>query len=114
MNLAVRWSDAEKRSFMRAVVCFVSRYPVDIGQLPMDLRMKVGECFTNVTVELSHAGFVGRHVWLRCVVDKVVREEFLEDFKVPTALHFFGIPSDNSFRCVGPFHDAHTSTLFLE
>ena len=43
MNFAMSWRNAEKRSFMRAVIRFVCRHPVAIGQLPMDLRMKVGK-----------------------------------------------------------------------
>ena len=32
--------------------------------------MKVRECVANIAVEFTHTGFVGRHVWLRCVVDE--------------------------------------------
>jgi hypothetical protein len=43
VDLAVSWSDPKKRTFMRAVVRFVPCHPVAIGQLPVDLRMKVRE-----------------------------------------------------------------------
>jgi hypothetical protein len=32
------------------------------------------------------------------VIQKIVREDFLENVKVPIALDFFGISADNSFR----------------
>jgi len=83
MNFVVSWSDAKKRSFMRAVICLVCCHPVAIGQLPMDLRVNVGKCVANIAVELSHAHFLGRHVWLRCVIDKVVGEKFVETSKFP-------------------------------
>jgi hypothetical protein len=35
------------------------------------------------------------------MVDEVVGKELLEYRKVPTALHFFGIAADDSFRGVG-------------
>jgi hypothetical protein len=35
------------------------------------------------------------------MVDEVDGEELLEDVEVPTALHFFGIPADDSFRRIG-------------
>jgi len=43
VNFAVSWSDAEEISFMCSVVCLVSDHAVAIGELPMDLWMKVGE-----------------------------------------------------------------------
>jgi len=35
------------------------------------------------------------------VVDEVVGEELLEHVEVPKALHFFGVPTDNSFCGIG-------------
>src|SRR6185436_8038069 len=59
MNLAVSWGDAKKWPFMRAVVRLVCRHPVTIGELLVNLRMKVGECGTNIAIELTHSRFVG-------------------------------------------------------
>jgi hypothetical protein len=63
--------------------------------------MKVRECVTNIAVELSHTGFVGRHVWLGCVVDEVVGEKFFEHVEISLSLDFFGISPDNGFCRVG-------------
>src|SRR6476620_9606907 len=65
VNFAVSWSDAEEISFMCSVVCLVSDHVVAIGELPMDLWVKVGECVAHIAVEFTHTCFVGRHVWLR-------------------------------------------------
>jgi hypothetical protein len=35
------------------------------------------------------------------MVNEVDGEELLEDIEVPTALHFFGIPADDSFGGIG-------------
>src|SRR5262245_65722346 len=83
MDLAVSWGDAKKRPFVCAVVRLVCRHPVAVGDLPMDMCMKVGERFTNIAVELAHTGFVGSHVWLGSVIDEVVSEEFLNKSKFP-------------------------------
>ena len=64
----------------------------------MDLWMKVGESVANIAVEFTHTGFVGRHVWLRRVVDEVVREELFEDVNSSFALDLFGISADDGFR----------------
>jgi len=76
-------------------------HPIAVSQLPVDLRVKVGECVTNVAVEFTYARFVGRHVLLRCVVNKVVREQFFEHVEVPLSLDFFGISTDNSLCGIG-------------
>ena len=67
---------------MRPVIGLVGRHAISIGKLPVDHRVKVGECITHIAVELAHAGFVGRHVWLRCVINKIVREQFFEHLAV--------------------------------
>src|SRR6266403_5610889 len=64
VNSAMGWSDAEERSFMRPGVGLVGNHTISIGQLPVDLRVKVGKCVTHIAVEFARAGFVGRHVWL--------------------------------------------------
>jgi hypothetical protein len=46
---------------------------------------------------LSHTRFVGRHVWLRCVVDKVVVEKFFENVESSFSLNLFGIPPHDRF-----------------
>ena len=96
---------------MRSVVSLVCYDAIAIGELPMDLRMKIGECLTKVTVKLAHAGFVGRHVWLRCVIDEIVGEEFLEQLEVPIALDLFGIPTHHRFCRVGRSYAINASTL---
>jgi hypothetical protein len=98
VNFAVGWGHAQKRPFVGPVVRFVSRYAVAIGELPMNLRVKVGECITNATVECTHPGFVGRHAWLRRVVDEVVSEKFFENVESSISLNLFDIPSHHSFR----------------
>src|SRR6476620_9854867 len=98
VNFAVSWSDAEEISFVCSVVCLVRDHPVAIGKLPMDLWVKVGKRVANIAVELTHTGFVRSHVWLRCVVDEIVREELFEDVKSSFALDFFGISAYDGFR----------------
>src|SRR5215470_7940710 len=101
VNFAMGWSDAEERSFMRPVVGLVGNHTISIGNLPVDLRMKVGKRHAKVGIELPDAGLVGSCARLRCVVNKILREEFLEEVEVPTALHFFGIAADDSFCVLG-------------
>ena len=74
VNFAVSWSDAEEISFMCSIIRLVRDHPIAIGELPMDLWMKVGESVANIAIELTHTGFVGRHVRLRCVIDEILRE----------------------------------------
>ena len=94
-------------SFMCSVVCLVSDHAVAIGELPMDLWVKVGECVANIAVELTHAGFVGRHVWLRCVVDEVVREQLFKNVEPSFALDLFGIAAHHGLSCVRRCHGSH-------
>ena len=44
LNLAASWRHAQEFSPVRAVISLVRRHAVAIGELPMDLGMKVGEC----------------------------------------------------------------------
>jgi hypothetical protein len=90
VNFAVSWSDAKKVPFMCTEVCLVSDHAIAIGELPMDLWVKIGGCVANISVEFTHAGFVGRHVWLRCVVDEVVREQLFKNVEPSFALDLFG------------------------
>ena len=96
---SVSRSDSKKRSLMRAVVGFVRRYPIAIGKLPVDLRMKVRECGTKIGVEFPHARLVWSRARLRCVIDDIVGEEFFENLEVTLALDLFGISAHNRFRC---------------
>jgi hypothetical protein len=95
----VSWSDAKEMTFMRAVVRLVGCHPIAIRKLPVDLRMKVGECGTNIPVEFSHTSFVRSHARLRGVISETVREEFVEDIKSSLSLNFFGISADHGLCC---------------
>ena len=99
MDFTVSWSDAKKGPFVSAVVGFVRRYPIAIGKLPVDLRMKVRECGTKIGVEFPHARLVWSRARLRCVIDEIVGEEFFENLEVTLALDLFGISAHNRFRC---------------
>src|SRR5262245_14458705 len=109
MNLAMGRSDAEERSIMRPMVGLVGCHTISIGKLPVNLCMKVGECRTHVGVELSDTGLVGSRPRLRCVVNKVVGEQFFEHLEVPLALDFLGIAADDSLRGIAYCGIAHSS-----
>src|SRR5215475_13134392 len=96
-DFSVSRSDAKKRPFVSAVVRLVRRHSVPVGKLPVDLRMKVGECGTNIRVEFSRACLVWSSVRLRRVIDEIVREKFVEDVKSSLSLDLFGIPAYNGF-----------------
>src|SRR5262249_31227418 len=100
LNFAVCCGDTKKQPFMCAVVGLVRRHAIAISELPMDFCMKVRERLTNIAVELAHTGFVGRHVWLGCVVDEVVVEKFFKNVESSFSLNLFGIPPQHSFRGV--------------
>src|SRR5215467_15994623 len=97
MDFSVSWSDAKKVPFVRAVVRLVRCHSVTVGKLPVDLRMKVGECGTNIRVEFSNACFVWSSVRLRRVIGEIIGEEFVEDVKSSLSLDLFGIPADDGF-----------------
>src|SRR5215472_13932728 len=97
MDLTVSWSDTKKAPFVSAVIRLVRCHSVTVGKLPVDLRMKVGECGTNVRVEFLYACLVRSRVRLRRVIDEIVSEEFVEDVKSSISLDLFGIPSYNGF-----------------
>src|SRR5215469_5531512 len=97
-DFTVSWSDAKKGPFVSAVVRFVCCHSVTVGKLPMDLRMKVGECRTNIRVEFSYACLVWSRVRLRRVIGEIVVEEFVEDVKSSFALNFLGVASGNRLR----------------
>jgi len=97
MDFTVSWSDAKKGPFVSAVVRLVRCHSVTIGKLPVDVRMKVGECGTNIRVEFSYACLVWSSVRLRRVIDEIVGEEFVEHVKSSLSLDLFGIPAHNGF-----------------
>src|SRR5262245_37083411 len=99
MNRAVRWSDAEKRPLMCAVVGLVGRDPVAIRELPMDLGVKVSECFAHVAIKLPYPRLIRRRPWLRCVVDEVIGKQLIEQLEVSFPLHLVGISPDDGFGC---------------
>ena len=100
MDFTVSWSDAKKGPFVSAVVRLVRCHSVTVGKLPVDLRMKVGECGTNIRVEFSYACLVWSSVRLRRVIGEIVGEEFVEDVKSSLSLDLFGIPADHGFCCI--------------
>jgi len=63
----------------------------------VDLCTKVGECGTNIAIELTHPRFVGSHVRLRRMVDEIVGEQLLENIEVSPPLDLFGISAHNGF-----------------
>src|SRR5215831_9752438 len=97
MDFSVSWSDAKKVPFMSAVIRLVRCHSVPIGELPVDLRMKVGECGTNIHVELSYACLIWSSVRLRRVIGEIVSEEFVEDVKSSLSLDLFGVPAYSGF-----------------
>jgi len=82
---------------MRPMVGPIGRHAIPIGKLPVDLRVKVRECDTEIGVELPYTRLVRRGAWLLCVVNEIVGEKFFEDIEVSPALDFFGISTNNSF-----------------
>src|SRR5258708_6941717 len=70
LNLAASRRHAQEFSQVRAVIGFIGRYPVAIGELPMDLGAKVGEGAPQGFVELSHPVLIRRATRLRRVVEK--------------------------------------------
>src|SRR5262245_32269610 len=95
MDPAMSWSDAKTGPFVSAVIRLVCCHSVTVGKLPVDLRVKVGECSTNIPVEFSYACLVWSSVRLRRVIDEIVREQFVEDIKSSLSLNLFGIPAYN-------------------
>ncbi len=86
LDLAASWRDAQKFSSVSAVISFVGRHAITIGGLPMDLGMKVGKRVPQHFVEVPRAVLVGRAARLRRVVEKIIGEQFLEQFEVSRRL----------------------------
>jgi hypothetical protein len=74
VDLAVGWSDAKERPFMRPVIRLISRHLFPIGQLPVDLRMEVRERGTNIAVQFPYTLLVRSRVRLRCMVNEIIGE----------------------------------------
>lgn len=100
VDLAMGWSDAQERPFMRSVISLVSRHAIAIRELPVNFRMEVRERGTKIAVELPYTFLVTSRVRLWCMVNEIIGEEFFKHIEVPSALHFLGISADNSFRRV--------------
>src|SRR5215468_1730137 len=98
MDFSVSWSEPKKGPFVRAVVRLVRCHSVTVGKLPVDLRMEVGECGTNIRVEFSYACLVWSSVRLWRVIGEIVGEEFIEDVKSSLPLVLFCIPAYYGFR----------------
>jgi len=80
------------------MVSFVRRHAISIGKLPVDLRVEVGECQTKIGVEPSNTRLVGSGSRLRCVVHKVIGEQFFEHLEATISLDLFGIAADDRLR----------------
>src|SRR5882762_8071777 len=98
LDFATSWREAEEFALVRAMVGFVRRHPVPIGELPVDVRVEVRKGSAQNLVEFARAGFVGRASRLRGMVEKIVGEQFIEHFEIPAALHFLGVASNDCFR----------------
>ena len=98
LNFAAGRRHAKEFSSVRPVIGLVRRHAVAIGNLPMDVGVKVGKRRPENLVELPRTVFIGRASRLRRVVEKIVGEEFLEHFKIPTALHLLGVAANDSLR----------------
>src|SRR6266436_2263146 len=106
-DLAVSGSDPKKWPCMRAPVGFIRRHSIAVGKLPVDLGMKVRERGANASVEFSYTRLVCRGARLRCVIDEIVREEFVKNIEVSRVLDLFDIPADNVFGRLGRSDAAH-------
>jgi hypothetical protein len=96
-DFTVSWGDAKKGPFVSAVVGLEGCHSVTIGKLPVDLRMKVGECVTHIRVEFSYACLVWSGVRLWRMIGEIVVEDLVEDVKSSLSLDLFGIPAYNGF-----------------
>ena len=100
VNLAMRWGNSKKRTFMCAVVRFIRRDSIAIGELPVDFGTKVRECGTKIGLKFPHPRLVRSRARLWCMVDEIIREKFLKNLEVALALDLFGISADNRFCSV--------------
>jgi hypothetical protein len=96
MNLAMRRSNSKERALIRFVGCRA----IAINKLPVDFGAKVRKRLPHVCVKLAHAGLVWSCSRLRRVVDKIIREQFFEDFEFPLALNFLCVSAHNGLRFI--------------
>lgn len=102
LNLAARRRHAKEVSLVRPVIGLVGRHTISIGNLPMDVGVKVGKRGPKNFVELPRTVLIGRASRLRRVIKKIVGEQFFEHFEIPAALDLFGVAADDG---LGGFAD---------
>lgn len=100
LDLAMSRRNSEERALVGPVICFKGGYAVAISKLPVNFGVKVRKRLPYVRVKLAHAGLVWSCSRLRRVIDKIIREEFLEYFEVPLALNFLCVSAHNCLRCI--------------
>ena len=59
VDLAPGRRQSPERPFVRAMVCLIRRHTVAVGNLPMDLRVKIGKCRAQRAVQISRAVAIG-------------------------------------------------------
>src|SRR4051812_16957684 len=96
LNGAAGRRHAQKFSPMRAVISLVGRHAVAIGQLPMNVGVKIRERCPEDFVKLPCAVLVRCAARLRRMIEEVVCEQRLEHCEIPAALHFLGVASNDS------------------
>src|SRR4051794_16574774 len=109
LDFATRRGDAEEFALVGAMIGFVGRDPVAVGKLPMDLRVEIRESRPEHSIKLACASLVRRTSRLRRMVEEIVGEEFIEHCKVSAALHFLGIPPDDSLGGFARTNTGHTA-----
>jgi hypothetical protein len=95
LNFATRRRRAQEFSPVGPVIGLVRCHAVAIGDLPMDVGVKVGKGGAQHPIQLSRARLVGCAAGLRRVVEKIIAEELFEHIEVPAALHFLGIAAND-------------------
>lgn len=65
-------------------------------------------------VQFARTSLIRGSAGLRRMIEEVVCEEFLEQFEVPAALHFFGIPPNDCFRGFSGTDIGHDLSLAVE
>src|SRR6476619_5597961 len=88
-------ADAEKISSMRAVLSLERSDHVAVNALPMNLRGEIREGFAQALVEGEDAGLVASATGLGCMIEEIVRKEFVEQGPISSALHLFGVTAND-------------------
>src|SRR5206468_12140555 len=86
LDLAVGRRNSEEWALVGPVICFKGGYAVAIDKLPVDFGVKVRKRLPHVRVKLAHTGLVWSCSRLRRVIDKIISEEFFEDFPISLGL----------------------------